>query len=116
MATSKKTTEEKKNLEKADQIVEKNEKISVFKKAGDGIKKAKNKVVDTMRRHPVATLVTGAVAGSVGTVATAATVNHFVKKHAEKQLLEDGGSTDEVDLLDTSSDLNVDVPDINVDI
>lgn len=98
---------------KADEIIKENEKESFFKKVGNGVKNAGKKVVETMRKHPIATLITGAVVGSAGTVATALVVNKIVNKSDDDvALLEDSCSSDDalsVELDDINDGMSVDV-------
>lgn len=98
-------------VQKADTIIEKNEKISVFTKIGNGIKSGANKVKDFASKHPVATFITGTVIGSAATIGTAAIVNHALQKGEADDDYEDADILDDDDI-----DASVDVDDINVDV
>jgi hypothetical protein len=97
--------------QKATEIIEKEEKVSIFKKAGDGLKKVGKKVKTTMSEHPIATFVTGTVAGVAGTVVTAVAVNKVLNKNSDDE------SYEETDIpLDDVESEGVDVnDDISVD-
>ena len=97
--------------QKAQLIIEKEEKVSIFKKAGDGIKSGAKKVTDFASKHPVATFITGTVVGSAATVGGAVLVNKALQRNDD-----DAGFDDEVDISDddVSPTDDVDVNDVDV--
>ena len=98
--------------QKATEIIEKEEKVSIFKKAGDGLKKVGKKVKTTMSEHPIATFVTGTVAGVAGTVAAGVVAKKIIDKNSADY---DGYEETDIPLDDVESE-GVDVnSDISVD-
>ena len=67
-------------MEKANEIIEKEEKVGFFTKIGNGVKSGAKKVKTTMSEHPVATFITGTVVGAATTVAAAVGVNKLLNK------------------------------------
>lgn len=94
-------------VEKAEQIIEKEEKIGLGKKIVNGVKSGAKKVKTTMSEHPVATLVTGTVIGSAGTVLAAVGLNKLLNKDKVDDLDETDVSDDDLESI------NNDVDDIN---
>jgi hypothetical protein len=97
--------------QKATEIIEKEEKVSIFKKAGDGLKKGAKKVKTTMSEHPVATFITGTVVGAATTVAAAVGVNKLLNKNSDDESCEETDiPLDDVESegVDVNSDISVD--------
>ena len=97
--------------QKATEIIEKEEKVSIFKKAGDGLKNGVKKVKTTMSEHPVATFITGTVVGAATTVAAAVGVNKLLNKNSDDESCEETDiPLDDVESegVDVNSDISVD--------
>lgn len=97
-------------MEKANEIIEKEEKVGFFTKVGNGVKSGVKKVKTTMSEHPVATFITGTVVGAATTVVTAVAVNKALNKDSNEDL--EGADIPEDDIADVENvedDTNVDV-------
>ena len=98
-------------VEKAEQIIEKEEKIGLGKKIVNGVKSGAKKVKTTMSEHPVATFITGTVVGAATTVAAAVGVNKLLNKDNVDNLDETDISDDNLESInnDVEDDTNVDI-------
>lgn len=97
--------------QKATEIIAKEEKVSIFKKAGDGLKNGAKKVKTTMSEHPVATFITGTVVGAATTVVAAVGVNKLLNKNSDDESYEETDiPLDDVESegVDVNSDISVD--------
>ena len=94
-------------VEKAEQIIEKEEKVGLGKKIVNGVKSGAKKVKTTMSEHPVATFITGTVVGAATTVVAAVGVNKLLNKDNVDDLEETDISDDDLESI------NNDVDDIN---
>lgn len=98
-------------MEKANEIIEKEEKVGFFTKIGNGIKSGAKKVKTTMSEHPVATFITGTVVGAATTVATAVAVNKALNKDNGDEDLEGTDIPEDgiADVENVEDDTNVDI-------
>ena len=97
--------------QKATEIIEKEEKVSIFKKAGEKLDAFGKKVKTTMSEHPIATFFTGTVAGVAGTVAAGVVAKKIIDKHSEDDSYEDADiPSDDVESegVDVNDDISVD--------
>ena len=98
-------------MEKANEIIEKEEKVGFFTKVGNGVKSGVKKVKTTMSEHPVATFITGTVVGAATTVAAAVGVNKLLNKNSDDESCEETDiPLDDVESegVDVNSDISVD--------
>ena len=97
--------------QKANEIIQKEEKTSIFQKVGEKLDAFGKKVKTTMSEHPIATFVTGTVAGVAGTVAAGVVAKKIIDKHSEDDSYEDADiPLDDVESegVDVNDDISVD--------
>ena len=98
-------------MEKANEIIEKEEKLGFFTKIGNGIKSGAKKVKTKMSEHPIATAVGGAVFGSAATIGGALLLNKALNKDNGDEDLEGTGIPEDgiADVENVEDDTNVDI-------
>lgn len=93
-------------MEKAENIIEENEKEGFFKKVGNKIQSGANKVKGFAQKHPVATFITGTVVGSAATIGTAVAVNKVMNRDRD-DFVEDADILEGDDVGTETSDIDV---------
>lgn len=98
-------------MEKANEIIEKEEKVGFFTKIGNGVKSGAKKVKTKMSEHPIATAVGGAIFGSAATIGGALLLNKALNKDRGDGDLEGADIPDDgiADVENVEDDTNVDI-------
>ena len=98
-------------MEKANEIIEKEEKIGFFTKVKNGAKSRAKKVKTKMSEHPIATAVGGAIFGSAATIGGALLLNKALNKDRGDEDLEVTDIPEDgiADVENVEDDTNVDI-------
>ena len=98
-------------MKKANEIIEKEEKVGFFTKIGNGVKSGAKKVKTKMSEHPIATAVGGAIFGSAATIGGALLLNKALNKDKSDDDLEgtDISDDDLTNVENVEDDTNVDI-------